>query len=141
MTNKILIADDEVGLTSIMVDTLAKLPKDLNAKVMTVNRGTDVLPTIEANPDTQIVFLDIVFPNEPEDGMAILKKIRTRFPDVKVIMLTAASTPEKMADALMEYKAFEYIRKPIEFKILLYMTEGILRGRYKAFTEGGSVSF
>lgn len=89
--------------------------------------GSTALKTIkEQKPD--LVFLDIIMPGE--DGIEILKKIKERGDNVRVIMLTATKTI-KTAVSAMKLGAYDYITKPFdidEIKLLIS----------KALSENGS---
>ena len=59
--------------------------------------GTQVLPLVgKTNPD--LVLLDVRMPHM--DGLACLDQLRTRHPDVKVVMLSASANPELVESAL-----------------------------------------
>jgi DNA-binding NtrC family response regulator len=52
------------------------------------------------------------------DGIATLKEIKSRFPLVEVIMLTAHATVESAIDG-MKLGAFDYLMKPAEIEELV----------------------
>ena len=59
--------------------------------------GTQVLPLVsKTTPD--LVLLDVRMPHM--DGLACLDQLRTRHPDVKVVMLSASANPELVESAL-----------------------------------------
>jgi DNA-binding NarL/FixJ family response regulator len=59
--------------------------------------GTQVLPLVgKTKPD--LVLLDVRMPHM--DGLACLDQLRSRHPDVKVVMLSASSNPELVESAL-----------------------------------------
>lgn len=62
-----------------------------------------------------IVLLDIQIPKP--DGIAVLRAIRDRDPDVLVIMMTAFGS-EKIAVQAMQIGADEYLTKPLEHRTL-----------------------
>ena len=62
-----------------------------------------------------IVFMDLEFCNESEDGIIWLKKIKNSFPHTVVIILTAYENRYKEG---FEARAFRFMTKPIEEKEL-----------------------
>jgi DNA-binding NarL/FixJ family response regulator len=72
--------------------------------------GTDVLPLVSrARPD--LVLLDVRMPHM--DGLACLDEIHKRFPDIKVVMLSA-STSQDLVDAALRRGASAYISKSVD---------------------------
>jgi len=74
-----------------------------------VYNGADVLPLVdETRPD--VVLLDVRLSNP--DGRRCLEQIRERHPDVKIVMLSVQSDPERIQAALLR-GASGYIVKTI----------------------------
>src|SRR5918912_2100611 len=102
----ILIVDDETNIRR-MVGAL------LNAEGFTTreaaNGVTGVAAAIEHEPDA--VLLDLMIPGEM-DGMAALARLRERFPDVPVIMMSGRAA---LSDAVKATKlgAFHFLEKPL----------------------------
>jgi DNA-binding NarL/FixJ family response regulator len=90
----VLVADDHRLM-------LAGIRRALDASdelevVGTVSTGSQVLPAIrETNPD--VVMLDIRMPEV--DGLACLDRIRKHYPDVTVVMLSAAADAATVEEA------------------------------------------
>lgn len=61
------------------------------------------------------ILLDIQMP--VMDGLTMLDKIRERFPDMPVIMMTAEQNKERILQA-MERGANDYLLKPIDLDLL-----------------------
>jgi len=118
----ILIVDDELSIR----ESIRMILKN-EYEVLMPGNGSTALKTIkEQKPD--LVFLDIIMPGE--DGIEILKKIKERGDNVRVIMLTATKTI-KTAVSAMKLGAYDYITKPFdidEIKLLIS----------KALSENGS---
>ena len=51
------------------------------------------------------------------DGLALLREIKTRRPDLPVIMLTAYGDEERRRRAA-EYGAADFVTKPVDFDLL-----------------------
>lgn len=64
---------------------------------------------IQENP-VEIVFMDLEFCDEKEDGILWLKKIKKHFPQIVVIILTAYENRYKEG---FEARAFRFMTKPI----------------------------
>lgn len=77
----------------------------------------------ELKPD--IVTMDITMP--VLDGIGGLKKIKTNYPEAKVVMVTAAGQKSKMVEAV-ESGADEFIPKPFEADQLKAILAKVLQG-------------
>ncbi len=72
--------------------------------------GTDVLALVSGSrPD--LVLLDVRMPHM--DGLACLDEIHKRFPEIKVVMLSA-STSQDLVDAALRRGASAYISKSVD---------------------------
>ena len=83
-----LLADDH----RLMLDGIRRaLDDDGGFEVVgETQNGAQVLPLVgQTNPD--LVVLDVRMPNM--DGLQCLEEIRRRYPKVKVVMLSASTTP------------------------------------------------
>ncbi|GIU95306.1 MAG: DNA-binding response regulator [Gaiellaceae bacterium] len=72
--------------------------------------GTQVLPLV-AREKPDLVLLDVRMPHM--DGLACLDQIRARHPEVKVVMLSASSSPE-LVEAALRRGASAYVIKTVE---------------------------
>jgi DNA-binding NarL/FixJ family response regulator len=112
MKTKVLIADDHPLVRSGVRRALEDEP-DL-AVVGEATNGAKVLPLIgQTNPD--LVVLDISMPQL--DGLACLDQIRKRFPDVKVVILSASGDPGRVQAALAR-GATAYVLKSVDVRDL-----------------------
>jgi two-component system nitrogen regulation response regulator NtrX len=73
-----------------------------------------------------LVLLDIVLPGM--DGLTLLKKIHTKFPDVVVIMISGHATVQNAVTATKE-GAYDFIEKPISKEKLLISIQNALNSR------------
>ena len=89
---RILIVDDEAGVR----ESLRMVLKD-NYEPVAVGSGTDALDALAAGP-FDVVLLDIVMPGM--DGLELLEEVRSRYPRVPVIMLTATKTVKTAVTAM-----------------------------------------
>jgi DNA-binding NtrC family response regulator len=105
MKRRVLIVDDEAGVR----ESLRMVLKDTYDPVA-VGSGADALAALgEAGFD--VLLLDIVMPGM--DGLELLEEVRSRYPKLPVIMLTATKTV-KTAVGAMKLGAFDYVTKPFD---------------------------
>lgn len=109
MDNKkinIVIIDDENEILRLLEKYFSKDPK------YTIKSYSNPLTAISSLPkETDIVLLDIMMPQM--NGLDALTKILEVKPDVKVLMMTAYSTLDKVLNA-HRYGATDYIMKPFD---------------------------
>ena len=110
MTKKLLIVDDEAEICEF----LKSFFEDRDFKVAVANDGAKALEQV-ALFQPEVVLLDIQMPGM--DGLQTLKKIKEMHPRVKVIMVTAVETQEKIEEA-MRLGADNYITKPLSLEYL-----------------------
>ncbi|MCW8838436.1 MAG: response regulator [Thiovulaceae bacterium] len=101
---KIAIIDDEVQITT-MIEKFLK--RDGKYSVSTYNNPLSALSSLSS--DTDVVLLDIMMPQM--NGLELLEKLMEKYPNIKIIMMTAYSTLDKVLDA-HRYGAENYIMKP-----------------------------
>ncbi len=113
MTKRILIVDDEETLTFSLYQSfiLSKYPYE----VLTAGSGEEALEKLGEKP-FDLVITDIFLPGI--SGIDLLKYIREKMPEAKVIIITAYGSEQKREEA-MSNGALMYIEKPfdiIDFK-------------------------
>lgn len=101
---KVAIVDDEVQVTT-MIEKYLK--RDSKYSVITYNNPISALSGIPS--DTDVVLLDIMMPQM--NGLELLEKLMEKYPNIKIIMMTAYSTLDKVLDA-HRFGAENYIMKP-----------------------------
>jgi DNA-binding response OmpR family regulator len=97
MKYKILIIDDEPALLSVLTDEFTQQ----GFEVITAKNGEDGLKlALKNQPD--LVLLDIIMP--VMDGITMLYKLREdeRGKNIKVILLTNLSDPEKVTKSITQ---------------------------------------
>ncbi len=102
---RILIIDDEVSPR----ESVRLVLKDKYI-VSTASDGLEGLDFMMKSP-VDLVVLDIMMPGM--DGVTVIQKIKKRFPEIEVIMLTAYPGLETARSA-MRLGAFDYITKPFD---------------------------
>jgi DNA-binding NtrC family response regulator len=107
MSNKkinIVIIDDEDQILTMLSKFLSRDPN------YTVKTYANPLTAIAAvNKETDIILLDIMMPQL--NGIEALPKLLEKNPQVKILMMTAYSTLDKVLNA-HRYGAHDYIMKP-----------------------------
>jgi len=107
MAIKVLLADDHRLILAGVRRALEEV-EDLEV-VGEVDSGSQVLPMIhQTSPD--LVLLDLRLPDM--NGLTCLDQIRKRYPDVKVVVLSAFSDPEHI-QAAFQRGATAYIVKSV----------------------------
>jgi len=112
MKTKVLIADDHPLVRSGVRRALEE-EHDIEV-VGEATNGAKVLPLIgQTGPD--LVVLDISMPQL--DGLTCLDQIRKRYPDVKVVILSASGDPDRVQAALAR-GATAYVLKSVDVRDL-----------------------
>jgi response regulator of citrate/malate metabolism len=109
---EVLIVDDDFMVARIHTRYLATV--DGFHVVDTVHTGTDALAALERyHPD--LMLLDVYLPDMT--GIDVLRQARRHFPDVDVIVVTAARELDTVREA-MQGGAVSYLIKPFEYEAL-----------------------
>ena len=103
----ILIVDDSRTSRKILKGILEGEGYEVVGEATNGQEGYDRY--IELKPD--VVTMDITMP--VLDGIEALKKIKSEYPDAKVVMVTAAGQKTKMVEAVQN-GASEFVSKPFE---------------------------
>lgn len=108
MTQSILVVDDEERLA----DVLALALEDLGYRATAVTSSQAALLELgQAHFD--LVLTDLRLP--VMDGRALLREVRSRWPEKPVVVLTAFATVRDAVELVKE-GAFDYIAKPFEME-------------------------
>ena len=128
---RVVIADDH----RLMLDGIRRaLEADGGFEIVGETQdGTDVISLVtEQQPD--LVLLDVRMPRM--DGLAALDEIHRRFPEIKVVMLSASTSPELIGGA-MRRGASGYVAKTVDPSDLASTLRQVLEGNVWAGTEQG----
>jgi two-component system, NtrC family, response regulator AtoC len=104
-SRRILIADDEANIRRVLE---AILKRD-GYEVITAANGLEALAGM--NRDVHTVITDLKMPGL--DGMGLLKRLSSDYPEVPVVMITAHGSVENAVEAV-KLGAFDYIEKPFD---------------------------
>lgn len=117
MAARALVVDDDRA----MVRTLSDVLRLKGWEVDNAYSGTEAVNAV-ANGAFNVVLMDVTMPGL--NGVAALKAIRARRPDVRVVLMTAYAAQELLADAARE-GAHRVLPKPLDLPALLaLMTPG-----------------
>lgn len=105
---RVVIADDH----RLMLDGIRRaLENDGGFEIVGETQDGSQVLSIVANANPDLVLLDVRMPRM--DGLACLDEIRKRFPEIKVVMLSASKSPELIAAALRR-GASAYLSKSVD---------------------------
>ncbi len=96
---KILVVDDEKHLVELAEDKLGAL----GFEVLTAYNACDAYQQLQANPDIELLFTDVVMPG-PMNGFQLALKCQEDFPDVRILLTSGYTksnellTPEQEAE-------------------------------------------
>jgi DNA-binding NarL/FixJ family response regulator len=119
-----LIADDHplfrVALAQACGNILGK-----DATLLQAQNMQQLWPLLRQHPDTNFIFLDLRMPGS--DGFTGLTALRTEYPDVPVIMVSAEEDPTIIKQALA-LGAAAYIPKSAPLELLSEAISAVLQG-------------
>ena len=111
MKKKIFVVDDEVEICEF----LQSFFEERDYEVSVAHSGDQAMEAID-KVQPHIVLLDVQMPGAM-DGLETLKWIKHKYPQIKVIMVTALETHDKIEKALRN-GADNYITKPLSLEYL-----------------------
>ena len=114
---RLLVVDDEIDVQFLFQQKFRKEIKSGEIQIHYAFNGHSALKHLESleNRNGHLILTDI---NMPEmTGIELLKEIKSRYPILKVIMITAYEDEHNFKLA-KEHGADEYFTKPLEFSTL-----------------------
>jgi CheY-like chemotaxis protein len=114
---KLLVVDDESDVQFLFQQKFRKEIKAGEMQIKYALNGSSALELIESmeNKTEYLILTDI---NMPEmNGIELLKKIKARYPELKVFMITAYGD-EQNFNAAKSLGADDYFTKPLRFDLL-----------------------
>ncbi|MFW6324666.1 MAG: response regulator, partial [Desulfovibrionales bacterium] len=113
---KVLIVDDDMR----NLFALSKVLTDTGLQVLKAEDGETALEILEENPETDLVFMDIMMPGI--DGYKTIERIRgqKRFTRLPIIALTAKAMKEDR-EKCIEAGANDYLAKPVDVDKMISM--------------------
>jgi len=117
MSVSILVVDDETDVADLFRQRFRREARQGTHVLHFAFSGEEALEKLAKDFEPQLIVIlsDINMPGM--DGLALLREIKTRRPDMPVMMVTAYGDDERrrMADQL---GAAEFITKPVDFDLL-----------------------
>jgi DNA-binding NtrC family response regulator len=107
---RLLLVDDDVPFTRNLVWLLSRRGYEVSA----VNDGQSALQVVEEK-EFDVIILDRKMPGM--DGIATLRELKKKKPDIEVIILTGAASVDSALDGA-QLGAYDYTVKPIQLSDL-----------------------
>ncbi len=111
----ILVVDDEAGLRQ----SLAEYFQLTGFAVNTADNASDAYTLLLQEPHDAIV-TDVKMPGE--DGISLLGRVRQKWPEIPVIIMTGHAQLEMAIEAL-KIGAFDFVQKPFRFDYMVKIVE------------------
>ena len=114
---KLLVVDDERDVRFLFQQKFRKEIKSGEMQICYAFNGLDALELIDSieNRADYRILTDI---NMPEmNGIELLKQIKSRYPELKVFIITAYED-EQNCNLAMKLGADDYFTKPLQFDLL-----------------------
>lgn len=110
MLRKLLLVDDEVDGAEIA----AILLRSSGLQVVVAHSAADSLHVLENDEEIDTVLLDIVMPGMT--GLQLANAVRTKYPAVKIVLMSGYAVPELLGQAKCNYL---FVEKPYKIDVLL----------------------
>jgi CheY-like chemotaxis protein len=117
MSVSILVVDDEPDVADLFRQRFRREARNGTYVMHFANSGMEALDKLATGIEPQLIVIlsDINMP--VMDGLELLREIKTRQPDLPVMMVTAYGDDERRRLA-GEYGAAEFLTKPVDFESL-----------------------
>jgi CheY-like chemotaxis protein len=117
MTVSIMIVDDEPDVAELFRQRFRREARQGTYALHFAGSGEEALGKLANGIEPQLIVIlsDINMPGM--DGLALLREIKQRRPELPVMMVTAYGDDERRRRA-GEYGAAEFITKPVDFDLL-----------------------
>ncbi len=117
MSVSILIVDDEPDVGELFRQRFRREVREDLYVLHFASSGEDALRVLAEGirPELIVILSDINMPGM--DGLTLLSEIKRRWPELRVMMITAYGDEERRRKA-SEHGAAEFITKPVDFDLL-----------------------
>lgn len=115
----ILVVEDEDRMRSIAVAMF----KDLGYSVLAAANAVEALALINANPDIDLLFTDIVMPDM--NGRALAEEALRRRPDLKIVFTTGFSRNAVIHNGVLD-RGVNFLPKPFSIEQLAQKVSAVL---------------
>jgi len=116
--SKVLIVDDEENIRTLIKEEL----EEAGYEVTTASNAKDALETLENDQDIDIICTDIEMPDV--NGLELASEIRKRYPNKKIIFLTAYS---HYKSEMASWAADAYVVKSMDLTEIKDTIENLLK--------------
>lgn len=116
MNNKILVVDDEEDIRSLVARILNE---QRGYEVLQAQTASEVIEMISVH-DVSVILADMRMPEM--NGLELLGRIKDKWPDKTVIIMTAYGSIENAVEA-MKRGAYDYLTKPFQHDDLVLVIE------------------
>lgn len=127
---RILYVDDEGAYCRLFRRAMMN---DERFQIITAESGAEALQSL-ADGAIDIVFTDLLMPGM--SGLELLTRIRARYPDIFVLILTGVDSAAEAVKA-MKSGAYDYILKPLDLEMIRHQLDKIVQ--HKALLRDSSV--
>jgi DNA-binding NtrC family response regulator len=113
----ILLVDDDLALRS----SLRYLLEMHGYRISEAGNRQSALDALSANPDIEVVLLDLGMPpaeHKPDEGLAVIRAAATQMHAAKILVLTGQDEERSALDAIRE-GAFDFLAKPARVEDIL----------------------
>lgn len=117
MAIKLLVVDDEQDIELLFRQRLRRLLKEGIIEIKFAFSGEEAINYLNEleQPDIALILSDINMPGM--SGFELLQRVKAKFPDLKVMMITAYGDDEHQNKA-RSLGADDFLSKPLDFKEL-----------------------
>jgi adenylate cyclase len=112
---KILAVDDEPDFELLITQRFRRQIREQEFEFRFAHHGEEALATLSAEPDIDLMLLDINMP--VMDGLTLLHELRERQLDVQAIIVSAYGDMTNLRTA-MNRGAFDFVTKPVDLSDL-----------------------
>lgn len=112
MPARILVVDDEIDLEILFQQKYRTQIREGKYEFLYAHNGLSAMKALNSEKNIDLLLLDI---NMPEmDGLTLLNRLHVICPGTKAVIISAYGDMENIRTA-MNYGAFDFISKPIDF--------------------------
>ncbi len=120
----ILIVDDEPNALKVLSAILKEIPYNTY-----LADGVDKAKDIVSSEDIDVVITDLKMPGK--DGLYLFKYLKSHYPDIPVIFLTAFGTVDSAVTAMTDGAFFYFIKPPDYVKMKAILSKAVEQRRLK----------
>ncbi|RKY01318.1 hypothetical protein DRP77_09870 [Candidatus Poribacteria bacterium] len=116
---RVLLVEDDPEVRNVFKEAL----RMKGYEVVECSSAEEAWELLERGERFDLVVTDVLMPGM--DGIELLRRIKTRFPGMGVVVITGHGSVEQAVEA-MKAGASDYIQKPVDLNRLISAVEGVL---------------